>query len=231
MTNAELEECLSGRVVLDGGAAQSAANRGYADWIGVDVRPNNVFNFCGERIEAQEVPGPRRMYNSGYAPAGPEGCVCLHLTPHDGARMWSSLIDPDRQVLQPAMTSFDNAHGGRVGVITYDLRHTRSSSIFCYRKQRLMGVFLEYIASAPMPIRVVDSPNVFPIVRVKGNELFACIINLSSDTVEDLKLHFCETPQEVCLLDEEGQWQPAQKIRAELMEPVFLRARFNKALV
>ena len=231
MSDAELEACLSGRVVLDGGAAQSAANRGYADWLGVDVRPNNVFNFCAERIEAAEVPGPRRMYNSGFAPAGPEGCVCLHLTLHKGARMWSSLLDPDQQVLQAAMTSFDNAHGGRVGVITYDLRHTRSSSIFCYRKQRLMGVFLEYIACVPMPMRVVDSPNVFTIARAKENELFACLINLSSDTVEDLKLHFADTPEEVSVLDEKGQWQNTGAVRLELMEPVFLRARFkNKVL-
>ena len=226
MTDDELEACLAGRVVLDGGAALSAAKLGYEDWIGVNVRPNNVFQFCAERIEAKEVPGPRRMYNSGFAPAGPEGCVCLHLTLRDDARMWSSLIDPDQKVLQPAMTSFNNAYGGRVGVITYDLRYTRSSSIFCYRKQRLMGAFLEHIANAPMPMRVVDSPNVFTIARAKGNELYACIINLSSDTVEDLKLHFFEAPQKVCLLDLDGQWQTVQKIRAELMEPVFLKASF-----
>ncbi|MBP5640884.1 MAG: hypothetical protein J6X55_15490, partial [Victivallales bacterium] len=204
----------------------AVANRGYSDWLGVDVRPNEVQKFCAERIEAAEVPGPRRMYNMGFAPAGPEACVCVHLSMHDGARMWSSLIDPDQQVLQPAMTSFDNAHGGRVGVITYDLRQTRSSSLFCYRKQRLLGAFLEHIAGEPSPLRVVDSPNVFVIARSKGSELFACIINMSADTVENLKLQFKETPLDVCLLDENGEWCKTDAIRAELMEPVFLKARF-----
>lgn len=213
LDNAAVKELLSGRVFLDGGAAELLSKRGFAEFIGAQVEPAERILCLYERLEAvsqhtQGIAGTM-MYNFAISPAGKEGGGFFDLETDEDTMTVSSFIAPDGKKLGAALTMFENKLGGRVAIMAYELENNRSSSIFNYRKKEILRRVTEWLGSERLPVYVEQEPNVLcqAFKRRGGSEILAVLINLSSDLLKEVKLSFAFKPSCVQQLMPDGIWQ------------------------
>ncbi len=239
LTQTQLETLLSGGVLLDGSAAQILDDRGYGDLLGVSVKPGRHPAFCHERLRKEATDSEMEgelIYNYLFAPAGAESGGFHDLQPHPDAEILSDFLDPHGEVVQAGMLRFENRRGGRVGVMAFDLRHTKSSSIFCYRKREAIVHLLEWLNREKLPVKVKRDPNLYLLANASSSgELFLTVINLGSDKRSRLSLEFATRWRNapVQTLSISGEWNPLAilwrgeqaelELDLPLMQPCYLR--------
>ena len=206
MDDAAVRACLSGRVFLDGVAAESLIGRGYGDLVGLRHEPCDTVLFTGERVIADGALIGSAMHQN----YGLDGCRVSRLLP-DGAEELSVYFAKDpANVVQSALTRFRNRLGGRVAVLALDLRRAVTANLFCARKRELIAEAYEWLTEEPLPLRVCDRANEMLLVREVEGGLVAHLVNLSCDVRESYR--FIVAPRyaggKVEILDG-ATWRPA----------------------
>lgn len=213
VSDAEVEKLLSGRVLMDGGAAELLSKRGFSEMIGARVKPAAEILCLYEQIDLENPINKgicgSMIYNFAISPAGKEGGGFYILDTVDGAMGLSRFVAPDGKKLDAAFTLFENRLGGKVAITAYALEGNRSSSIFNYRKKEMMRRAIEWLGDEPLPAYVEKAPNVLcqAFKQVGTDDLMVLLINLSSDPVAEFKLTLSKKVAQLFLLTPDGLWR------------------------
>lgn len=216
-------EYLSGVLFLDGDAAKALCDRGYGEYLGVEMGEDvAVVPFKHDACA-------REIICDGFAPDSVGRNMAIpHLfsSGHCGKLLEMKVTDEKAEVLTeaytfkrefvcPAMTRFKNKLGGTVIVMGMTIEKNYSQSLLNYRRQKL---FHQLIAEACDEfVLVKENPRIFtfmnePIEEIKDEFIgVLTLINLSSDDTDSLTLHLPEKWKkfsEILSMDEKGEWIP-----------------------
>ena len=144
-----------------------------------------------------------------------------------------------RESMAPGMTRFRNSLGGRVIVCASEVNGNASSSLFNYRRQKLLQELIVWCSDSIVFVK--NAPRVFCIVNeAPGGESFRGVltsINLCPDPLDCLAFHLPPNWRRNLhwkIMDREGRWQeaPVQETEDGILlktplpyaDPVYLRA-------
>ncbi len=238
LSDDEIRDLLKGGVFLDGESAVILTKRGFADLIGVEAEDDvdTKVSFAGERILS-----PAQGTFRG------DGVFCLRLRPKHapgrtarqsvfaslrmkpGAVAWSSYVDVEGEEVAPAVVSFGNAFGGRIGVMaqSVDVRPPHMS-LYTPRKQELFHHLFTWLARGEIAVRAPKTPNTFVLASEKDGELLVMVNNLAGEPRDDVALEFAApwSGRPVERLCADGSWRTLQTGHSfQPMEPEFLRVK------
>jgi hypothetical protein len=120
------------------------------------------------------------------------------------------------------MTLFENASGGRIGIIPQSGSRGNLYSVLFrgWKRQEVLKRMLEWINQGPLPVFVEDAPNVCPFRRDGEKAVLIAIANLSVDPLRHLRFQmarpFAGEPQIEYLMPE-GKYVPL-KVEATVRE-------------
>ena len=180
----KIKQILSGKVVLASDSAKILQERGFGEYLGVEV-----FEWQGKYPSVEYIPLTKNRINvqlkvKGLKPLNDkvsvESTVCY------------SLNKQDYEDLFPAVTYYENELGGKVvvfsGTPVYEkFNHVEPYSFLNYsRKQQLINLFERlgelpacYLGDENVYFRTADMPN---------GDSFISLINLSFDPIENIEL-------------------------------------------
>ncbi len=221
LSDEELMDYFKKGLFLDGDAADALFKRGFGELMGCGVAPDAVsgkeaFDLGGrEIIEPAFIPDSvgRNMHRAGYYSPGGYG-TSFNLIPYKGAEVITRLVTFQKKELGVGMTRFVNKVGGRVVVMGMGTAHNRSSSLFNYRRQKLIQEQLLW-CGGDVPF-VKNEPRAFVVMNEADNPADAdffgmlTISNLNPDDLDEITLHLPEAwrhLQSVKVLDRNGRWQ------------------------
>jgi hypothetical protein len=173
----EIRKVLNGKVLMDGDAVTLLVKRGFGQEIGVkSCEPVEGANyeemtnghFAGKFLNRDETSAEAYKYR---------------LDPVAEAIVVSEMFGPARSFSVPGMTLFENASGGRVGLIPQN--GSRGDLYMLdfrgWKRQAVLKRMLEWINKGPLPLFVEDAPNVCPFRRDGEKAVLVGIANLSVD--------------------------------------------------
>ena len=186
-----------------------------------DVAPDAVSGKDVFDLGGREVVEPafirdsagRHMHRPGFFSPGGNGSS-FNLIPHEGAEVVTRLVTFQQKELGIGMIRFVNNVGGRIVVMGMGTAHNWSSSLFNYRRQKLLQELLLW-CGGDVPF-VKEEPRVFVVMNEASDPSdsgflgMLTISNLNSDDLEGITLHLPESWrkfQSVKLLDQSGRWQ------------------------
>jgi hypothetical protein len=216
-SDGEIEAMLTGGMLLDLGAAEVLIERGFGQAVGVTVGRT-------ARLHTVEATGAEELTDPEFAGA-PERYVTMSLPnlighprygrvqPHENARVVSRLVDPDREVVRPFTTVFENGLGGRVAVVPLEMSEAFGPAFLGpYRREHLLAI-LRWLSRDRLPAAV--SGGVLPLALRMDfpDSVMLAVFNLSHDDWPEVvwDVHWpSREPERVTLLDEHGAWRDAQ---------------------
>ncbi len=238
---------LSKGLFLDGLAAKVLCERGYGEYLGVNVQKLLVEDYGKYDLEAREVIRPgfasnskgRRMHRGDdYSPYGNGDLYRIEVT--NPACEWiTEIVTCKNETMAPGMTRFQNKLGGKVVVYATAMDSNLSSSLYNYRRQKLLQELLCW-CSDYLPF-VKNEPRVCLVVNEAPEEsdyvgVLTCI-NLCPDALEKLELHLPMAWRRNVvfkIMDKDGGWRnaPVEKTDDGIVlicplvytEPVYLLA-------
>ncbi len=175
----ELRSLLKAKLLMDGDAAQFLVDHGFGEQVGLKgCEPIGGAN-C-ERLVDRRFAG--RFFNHNL------GCVFsikYQLDPREGAILVSKLLGPAASFSAPGMTLFENAGGGRIGIVPFSGSHGDLSSLEFrnWKRQYVLKKMLEWINRGPLPLFVEGAANVLPLRRDGETAILIGIANLSADPI------------------------------------------------
>ncbi len=219
---AQVERWLSGPLFLDGDAAKVLCDRGYARDLGVLVGEDACrglarFDLAEREVicpEFAQTPGRHMMGANGYSPAGRGNGLVRSLQVLDSrCQVLTQTLSFRQEVLNTAMTCYENARGGRVVTMGLTLSGNGSQALFNHRRQALLQQLLVACGDAVAFVR--GAAQVFPVQNeAKAGEDFLGMLtltNLTDDAREETVIHLPQKWQgakQVRALDREGHWVP-----------------------
>lgn len=230
--DSELRRYLAKKLLfLDGEAARLLTERGYGEYLGVEV--GGPINDKPENDMLQWDLGAREVIREKFRQAGRgTNMPSAHMLARSKGKMYSMKpLTPDCEVITdfysyaqkhitPAMTRFQNTLGGTVVTMAVTLEKNYSQSLYNYRRQRLFHRLITEHCDTLAFVR--EAPRVFTVMN-EANEPAACgftgmltLINLSSDPLEAAALHLPPTWREsksFRYLDIDGVWKPLPHTR------------------
>lgn len=215
----EIRKLLSRNLILDAAAAKALVRRGYKDMIGCSIGDmNGVFGaeyftdpeFCGK-------------YTGTYASLK-DAAICDVKKITDtapGVRVLSLVTDHDLQTVSPAMILFENASGGKVAVMTFninpitaDMRH-----LISYQKQTLMRNIVENMSKNAIPA-FIEEPSCFALQYFDdGENILVGLVNTSYDAAHEIIITFNDSCADVAngkYLNNDGKLLPLSDVAEEL---------------
>jgi hypothetical protein len=162
---------------MDGDAATLLVKRGFGQGIGVkscepvagaNYEEMTNGHFAGKFLNRDETSAEAYKYL---------------LDPVAEAIVVSEMFGPARNFSVPGMTLFENASGGRVGLIPQN--GSRGDLYMLdfrgWKRQEVLKRMLEWLNKGPLPLFVEDAPNVCPFRRDGEKAVLIAIANLSVD--------------------------------------------------
>ena len=208
MDDAAITNLLAGGVFLDGAAAETLTERGFARLIGVRAAMRDKIDFSGEHLvtkaQGEQITFPC-AFHQNY---GLDGCAVSRLEPQ-GARNLTEFSGKGSR--QPAITYFENELGGRVAVMAVNLAGCQSSNVFNFRKRDLLvKMFRQLGGDRVVPACVLDRANVTLLANDDGERLFLHAMYLSCDPADSFLLEVVPpyAGGRVEVLDG-AEWKPA----------------------
>lgn len=234
LSDDEIRDLLKGGLLLDGSAARALAARGFADEIGCTAEPaEEGMLYDHERILPEagcRCPG-KKVYNSHRD--RPENRVKLTrkmpymwLTPKPGAKSWSELVGLDGESVAPTTLFFENALGGRVGVIHQPITAKPPVSVANERKLEMYHRLVEKLAGAPLDVDTPNAPMTWILPSKSDTTLFFMAENLAGEPRDDIEFRFSPEWADGTLerLGADGKWTPcARRLTLDLLRPEFFR--------
>lgn len=224
-SDAEIKELLRRGLVLDGGAARLLCQRGFSADLGVMVtgelkQPGRLRDLGGGECISEEFlsPGQGRLmtWADTYSPYG-NGLLYAMQPAAAGCETITDILNFQGTCLGPGMTRYVNQYGGRVVVMAMTTYGNLSSSLFNYRRQRLLQHLVSWAAAEDV-VYVKNRAKTFCILNQPREGSAApfrallTLINLCSDTFAGVELALPETwrrDSRLRYLDGEGLWQDA----------------------
>lgn len=199
LSDAELRQILSHRVLVDAAAAAALDRRGLSSLTGVRTDDQTPL-FNGE-VSADG----RQTYAYSHE-------TVPHLLPDPKARVLSYLTySPFSGVagerVSPASTVFENALGGRVIVSTFN----PAIDVFCRFNEPRKVQFEQFLAELngePLKAVVGNLQDVLAVAREKADgSLLLVVVNLNYDAIDTLELTVAKAPVRVEAMADDGSWQ------------------------
>ncbi len=253
LTDEQLRALLAKGLILDGEAAATLCERGFSEAIGVSVTGKEDITKPFRDLEGREriredfihtpTGGREMMWYSTFSPYGNGELYHLRTNGPD-TEIVTDVLDFRDQIIGVGMSRFQNALGGRVVVMAMSVRNNMSSSLFNYRRGRLMQELvlwagadeIVYVRERPKTFCILNRPR--PDCEDKSLVAFLTLINLCSDTFDFVELYLPRPWRESTILtclDIDGQWQSVphsfqgETLRIEhslpLYQPLYLRLR------
>ena len=243
LSDDEIRALLAGGLFLDGEAAEILTKRGFADLIGA-VAADDVgtkIEYASERIldpAESTFRGRgifvRRMKSKPIIGWTPKHSVVAALEPKPGAVAWSAFFDVNKREVAPAVLYFENALGGRIGVMAQSVDVTPPHmSLYTPRKQELFHHLFEKLSQGRIAVRAPKTPNTFVLASEKDGELLVMVNNLAGEPREDVVLEFSKEwwDGKIERLATDGSWRELGSVTAsarlnfvcEPMVPEFVR--------
>ncbi len=213
---------LSKGLFLDGDAAKALCDRGYGEYIGVEIGENAVKGKLGFDL------GARDVLRDGFAPdsvgrnmpsahmfsPGGNGMLYEMKVINSKCEIISEEYTFQKEAVNPTMARFENSLGGRIVVMAMALYRNNSQCLFNYRRQKLFAQLLEWCGADVTYVK--NNALIYTIQNEakEENEDFAgmiTLINLSSDNLDEITLHVSEKfkNRKVYALDITGKWKEA----------------------
>ncbi|MCQ6559566.1 hypothetical protein NNL21_12765 [Paenibacillus mendelii] len=187
--DAEVEELLSGGLMLDGLAFENLYNRGFGRYLGCKPDGSRVVDgFSVEQFGSNAFTGPfaGNLQTTNWSESKKHGKLPQRVCMDPDAKAISMLVDDHMKELAPGVVLFENELGGRVAIFTVPI----SSFQFLHRcRAYMVAKVAEWLMRESLPIWIEDCPNVGPIYYegADGEGLLG-IISGNLDGL-DVKLH------------------------------------------
>ena len=221
----QLKKWFSKGLFLDGDAAKVLCERGYSQYIGVDVGEDiTLSGMLKYDLAAREVilPPFDRFSKGKHMPSphmfsnGHNG-IARRLCPINPAvEIITEEVSYEKKSVSPLMTRFVNTLGGHIVVMGMTLTDNRSQSLFNYRRQRLFQELLKWCTDEYAFVK--NDADIFTIMNVAekpGEKGFRCLLtltNLCDDPLDAVSMHLPKAlyaPVKVLLLEKTGKWRQA----------------------
>ena len=234
-------EYLSHNLFLDAGAAKVLCERGYGEYLGVEVGEKILNNSRLEYdLGAHEAicepfthEGKGRTMPSAHMYSPPGNGVQLKLTvTNESCEVVSELYTFQKDRVAPVMTRFKNKLGGKVVIMGITLDKNRSHSLINYRRMRLLQDLLiwcsdEYVFAKEAPDVYVIQNEVADYAE-SGFFGMLTLTNLCEDALDEISLHLPPAWKELTefyILDGNGKWDLVDFCKNE--EGIVIRKQLN----
>jgi hypothetical protein len=250
LSDEEIRGLLKKGLLLDGESAEILCKRGFSEEIGIKVTGKATIHDPGRDLEGREKirdeflrsgnDGRLMTWYSTYSPTGNGELYNLTLNSSD-TEVVTDLLDYTDKIVGIGMTRFCNSLGGKVVVMGMSVKDNMSSSLFNYRRGRIIQDMLVwagmdnavYVKERPKTFCILNSPEEAGTDNTAG---LVTLINLCADTFDSTELCI---PKEwhgsttVMVLDADGKWQEAAyeftdsavriDISLQFCKPLFLK--------
>ena len=220
-------EQLSKGLFLDGQAAKALCDRGYGQYLGVQLGDNVAEGILSMDDAAREVILPPF---DGYSRGKNMAAAQVYSVRRNGAPLQIKITDPKvetvtqvvnfrKEPVTPGMVRFENELGGRVVVMGMTLEKNQSYALFNYRRMRLFQQLVKWCDDRF--VLAENEPNIYIIENEAKDGSFIgmlTVTNLGEDPVEALKLHLPPKWQQAKSfkkMDRQGNWVQTQWQRTE----------------
>ena len=188
-------------VILDAEAAAMLCDRGFSSLTGVAVSGEaavsgkNLYDLAGREVISDTFAADscgRHMHRADFFSPGGNGRGFL-LEPLPGCEVITDLLSYQKKHLSPGMTRFVNRLGGRVVVLGQTVANNRSSSLFNYRRQKLMQELINWCGGNVVMVK--NAARVFVIQNEADDPEKAgfagmlMLSNLNPDPAEEIELY------------------------------------------
>ncbi len=226
LSDEKIQELLGKGLILDGEAAKILCDRGFREDIGVKALPPADTTGKLRDLEGREIirdsfvlpeQGRRMNWYATFSPGG-NGVLFQLLPISPACEIITDLVNFREENQGAGMTRFENQHGGRVVVMAMTCNGNLSSSLYNYRRQRLLQQLVAW-AGADELVFVKERAKTFCIQnqplpafqdRIRAVMTF---INLCSDPFDSLQVALPEIWRNETLvkfLDIDGNWKKAE---------------------
>jgi hypothetical protein len=184
-TDEEIRALLKEKLLIDGDAASLLVERGF----GTEVGLKNCKRGSGTSYE--------RFVHKDFAPHILNDLEELgvktdkyDLDLMENAIVVSRMLGPGASFSRPGMVLFENAFGGRIGIIPLSGLHgdLYVTDFRSWKRQYVLKKMLEWINRSPLPLFVEDAANVLPLRRDGENAILIGVANLSADPMPQILL-------------------------------------------
>ena len=223
--DAEVRRYLSKGLFLDGEAARVLCERGYGEYLGVEVGDSLTAGDYRFDLGAKEVireafceAGHGRVMHPAHTYANGREGHALHLTVTDPrCETVSEEFTFEDNPVSPSVTRFENSLGGRVTVLGAVLDGNGSPSLFNYRRQRLLQRLIADRSDTYAFVK--DAPATFLVMNeaedcaASGFFGMLTLVNLGDDPVPGFSIRLPKRwreAREVLLLGRDGVWHPCR---------------------
>lgn len=227
-----IKEMLGGTLVLDGGSALRLCDRGFAEYLGVEVKENKGKLVSGEIFADDREKSVTKQTN------------CREIKPLNGDVKALTLAyhlvgGIEKEILFPASTVYKNSLGGTVIVFGGDAKtefHYTTAFGFLNetRKTQLVELLKTY---GDLPVYTPDDDEFYvKAADMPDGSLFCALFNVSLDPVENVRLCLEKTPSKISYLDCDGEFKECKfelletevelDIRADIITPVILKIEY-----
>lgn len=221
----EIRKLLHRGMILDGEAARLLCLRGFSADLGVTVteavkEAGRLRDLCGQESIREEFvssgQGRLMTWADTYSPYG-NGLLYDVRPTAAGCETVTDVLNFQGSCLGPGMTRHENQYGGRVVVMAMTTHGNRSSSLFNYRRQRLLQRLVSWATEEDI-VYVKNRAKTFCILNQPRDASAApframlTLINLCSDTFAGVELFLPEKWRHSCrfrYLDCGGDWKDA----------------------
>ncbi len=197
----EIKEILSGPVILSSDSAEYLIERGYKDYIGVDVKKWEGKNLMGEYMVGESI-------NMGVQPKAKQ-LIPINDKVEVLSNIYNTLGDGEIEFLFPGVTKFKNSLGGTVITFagTPEAGHNIHAGGYAFlnytRKQQMIGILKEFNA---LPAYYPGDAEVCVYAgKMKSGELLVAFIEVSSDVLENIELCFDKEVSKIEMLLPNGE--------------------------
>lgn len=218
---------LSKNIFLDAEAAKCLCERGFSEFLGVNVGDNlsENSNIKYDLAAREIICEPFREKNKGKHMTTPwllgNGKLYKLDIVDKKCESVAEFYSYEKNLLTSSLTRFENKLGGKVIVMGIVLDNNRSQSLFNYRRKRLMHSLIEWCCDDYVLVK--EAPDVMIIENKAKNPETAgfkeilTVINLCEDMLDEVELHLPEYLRHdvtVEVLNHDGKWN---KVAYELI--------------
>ncbi|MBN1553933.1 MAG: hypothetical protein JXA11_04255 [Phycisphaerae bacterium] len=223
-TDDEIRELLSGGLLLDAPAAGVLIERGFGGEIGLQAAPptvpiDSLGAWAAEEFHNPKFGGAPQKFMSTRMPGlGGNPPISL-LKPLRGTDVVSRVVDPDTRPGYIAMTARENALGGRVVVVAWDIDAAFGKTFLNpIRLEQYQSVVRWLAGGEPAILVHGGTAGVYPLALRKdsGPETLLGLFNLSLDPWEFVEFELADPrrPARLQQLTQTGKWTTPKTLHA-----------------
>lgn len=233
LTDEKIKELFENSVFADGEAAKTLTERGYGEYLGVEVTDWDLGKASSETFDGTVYQTCTKQKNhKKLTPINSETQALSHIYLSE---------DGKAKLLAPAVTSF--SRGDKLSVVfcgspTFEFNY-KEGFAFLNESRKAQIVELLRLAGALPVYCVGDDEICFKAGFLPDGKMIACVYLLGIDPVEGLNLFIEKAPESITVMQPDGSEKSVEfsacgdgvynlNLRVETLEPAILFIKFNK---